>query len=281
MFHAENSNGIEVPLDSFAMKKEDMERFLDDSTRKGRTEDTVQKYRRYLKLLYDFLPGDKCIQNDTLAIWREDLAQRGYSASSINAMVSACNMFLAFMNCSKYQTRDRLVMEDTQQPELTRSEYMRLLSAAKVQGDERLYLLVKTLACLGIHLQELKEITVQNVQRGHFETAYQGVHRVVHIPGCLQKELLAYATKRGIAGDPSAQILSNGRGRPFNRCYITEMISRLCETAQVPVAKGNPRCLRKLYQTTWDEIRSNIEALMEQALEMQIEQEQLMVGWDS
>ena len=121
---------------------------------------------------------------------------------------------------------------------------MRLLSAAKTQGDERLYLLVKTLACVGIHLQELRDITVQNVQRGRFELTYQGARRFVHVPGCLQRELLAYAGKRGIETEPDAQIFLTDKGVPINRSYVTEMITRLCEAARVPVEKGNPRCLR-------------------------------------
>ena len=281
MNNAQNRDGMMIPLDHYTMTWEDVERFLDGFTKKGRSEATVARYRRYMEMLYEFLPEDKNIQRGTLALWREDLAKRGYSPSSLNIVMSVCDRFLAFVDCREYQIGDRLEKQETLQPVLTRNEYMRLLATAKSQGDERLYLLVKTLACVGIHLQELKDITVQNVQSGRFELPYQGARRIVLVPGCLQRELLSYADKRGISADPTAQIFLTERGVPINRSYITEMITRLCEAAQVPVEKGNPRCLRRLYQATWDGIRSNMEFLLEQALERQIEEEQLTVGWDS
>ena len=93
------NNGIKIPSDYYVVTWEDIELFLDDCTKKGRSEATVLKYRRYLEMLYAFLPEDKRIQRGTLALWRENLAQRGYSASSMNVIMSVCDTFLAFMDC--------------------------------------------------------------------------------------------------------------------------------------------------------------------------------------
>ena len=45
--------------------------------------------------------------------------------------------------------------------------------------------------------------------------------------------------------------------------------------------KGNPRCLRKLYQAGRKAIEDNVAMLVEQALERQMDEEQLSVGWDA
>ena len=44
--------------------------------------------------------------------------------------------------------------------------------------------------------------------------------------------------------------------------------------------KGNPRCLRKMYQTTRDGIERNVALLVERAQDRLLEEEQLTVGWE-
>lgn len=66
---------------------------------------------------------------------------------------------------------------------------------------------------------------------------------------------------------------------PLNRTTVSMLIGRICHDAQVPREKGNPRCLKKLYQTTQASIEANIALLVEQAHDRMIEMEQLTVGW--
>lgn len=54
---------------------------------------------------------------------------------------------------------------------------------------------------------------------------------------------------------------------------------QLCEAAHVPVEKGNPRCLHRLYQSTLEEIESNVRLLVQQAQDRMLEIEQATVGW--
>ena len=58
------------------------------------------------------------------------------------------------------------------------------------------------------------------------------------------------------------------------------MIRQLCPAAQVPEEKGNPRCLRKLYQATREGIERNVTLLVERAQDRLMEEEQLEIGWD-
>ena len=270
-----NSSRID---DYVQMSLDDVERFLAEMKAKGRTKDTLSRYRHDLELLYRSLPEGKLIRRGTLADWRVELQKSGYSVSSLNVIFTACDRFLAFLGHRELQLGDRLTKEDTPQPGLTRSEYLRLLSAAKAAGDERLYLIIKTLACTGLRISELPQLTVNNVKAGRFPVSYQGITRIIHIPDCLGGEYLAYVERQGIK---EGQVFVNEKGSPLNRSQITVMISKLCQNAQVPAEKGNPRCLQKLYQTTYDGIQMNMQVLLEQAMDRQVEQEQLFVGWET
>ena len=60
----------------------------------------------------------------------------------------------------------RLPLEDAGvQPELTRKEYLRLLSAAKAANRECAYMLVKLFATTGIAVRELPRVTVEAVKQ--------------------------------------------------------------------------------------------------------------------
>lgn len=58
-------------------------------------------------------------------------------------------------------------------------------------------------------------------------------------------------------------------------------IRRLCVEARIPEEKGNPRCLKRLYQNTRSDIENNVAQLVEQALDRVLEQEQSAIGWEA
>ena len=92
-----------------------------------------------------------------------------------------------------------------------------------------------------------------------------------------EQELLAYARRSGRGTGP---IFITREGTPMSRSNVTTSIRQLCVAAQVPEEKGSPRCLKKLYQTTLAVIEANISLLVEQAMDRQLENEQLTVGWE-
>lgn len=269
---------IALRPDGLVMDWADAERFLAEWEAKGRSAETLNKYRYALELLYQALPEDKTIRRGTLAEWKDELLEGGYSNATVNVFLAAYDSFLSFMDCREYQLAERMAKDGKLQPELNRGEYLRLLTTAKAMGDERLYLLVKTIACTGLRLNELSEMTVRDVEAGKFVVAFQGARRMVHLPECLVQEVLAFAERQGIKDGP---VFRNERGGPLHRSYITVLISKLCRASQIPEEKGNPRALRRLYLTTWDGIQSSMQVLMEQAMDRQIEEEQFLVGWET
>ena len=268
----------ESPATGVQMTTEDVERFLDALSGKGRSAGTVVSYRNALTQLYQALPENKRIHAGTMRLWRDQLVESGYSQASVNRMMSACNQFVGFLGYRAYQVPDRLDVKTGPQPELSRNEYLRLLAAAKSLGDEKLYLLIKVFACTGLYAQSLPFVTVENVRAGRFLVDCQGVRATIRVPECLQKELLAYGERRGIQSGP---LFLSRDDRPIHRSVVTDRITRLCAAAQVEEKKGNPRCLRKLYLSTRANIERNFELLIEQAMDRQLEQEQLTTGWQT
>lgn len=256
---------------------ERIEEYLQEFRSQGYSEETIQGYQRKLKKLYEDLPEDKMIRWGTMDRWREQLLEEGYASSTVNGFLSASNTFLEYVGHREYQASEKLKVRGGPQPELTRTEYLRLLQAAKLQGKEKVYLLVKLFAITPMSVQELPKITVEAVERGEVTISPNGVETVVSLPEYLRRELLNYARREGRLTGP---IFVTKEGSPLSRTYVSTMIRQLCAAAQVPEEKGNPRCLKKLYQSTLATIEGNVALLVEQTLARQLEMEQMSVGWE-
>lgn len=253
-----------------------VEQYLEACRTEGRAEGTLQSYRRGLERLYEDLPEGKTICRGTLEWWRESLLERGYAPSTVNGFLSVANAWLDFMGHREYQAAGQVKGEGDLQPELSRGEYLRLLQTARALDREKVYLLVKLFATTGLTVQELSKVTVEAAQEGKIAVQANKVKQVVRIPECLQKELLSYAGRNGCRSGP---IFLTREGTPMSRTYVSTIIRQLCEDARVPGEKGNPRCLKRLYQSTRSGIENNIALLVEQAQNRLLEQEQLSIGW--
>ena len=254
-----------------------LEAFLERQRTKSTTEETVKRYRHALELLYDDLPPDKEVRRGTLSQWRESLLARGYAPRTVNVSISAANSLLAYLGRREFQLMERLEPEQEIRPELTRTEYLRLLSTARALGKEQLYLLVKVFGSTGLPVQALPKVTVEAARAGCVVLEQAGSRQSVHLPDCLRGELLEFSRRTGRRTGP---VFVTGSGPPLGRTNGTDGIRKLCAAAQVPEEKGNPRCLRRLYQTTRAGIEANISLLVEQAHDRLVEKEQLDIGWE-
>lgn len=256
---------------------EEVCRYLDSLVARGRRRETIQVYRPKLEAFYHFLPEDKRVAADTLELWRAALLREGYSPGTANTHVSAANGLLAYLGRRDLQLIGQLDTEEEIQPELSRTEYLRLLATARNLGRERTYLMVKVFALTGIRVSELNRVTVRAVEEGRVLTACDGRAQYVLIPACLQKELAVYLRRVGITAGP---VFVTRSGRPMRRTQVSGEIRTLCRDARVDGDKSNPRCLRRLYQVTQERIRDSVQILAEQAHERMLEEEQLTVGWE-
>ena len=259
------------------VSQEDIQKFLAAYEGLDRAEGTIQFYQRRLRRFYQDLPEDKTIRHDTMKNWQEKLLQDGYAPGSVNAFLSAANSYLDYIGHREYQLAGQLEPGNSPQPELSRTEYLRLLQTARALGKEKVYLLVKLFGSTSLTVQELPKVTAETVEAGKVTVVFSGVKSVVHIPEHLQKELLDYTRKNGILSGP---VFCTKSGMPVNRTYVSAAIRNLCVNAGVPEEKGNPRCLKRLYQATRGVIESNISLLVDQAMERILEREQLEIGWE-
>lgn len=256
---------------------EEVCRYLDSLAARGRRRETIQVYRPKLEAFYHFLPEDKRVAADTLELWRAALLREGYSPGTANTHVSAANGLLAYLGRRDLQLIGQLDTEGEIQPELSRTEYLRLLATARNLGRERTYLMVKVFALTGIRVSELNRVTVRAVEEGRVLTACDGRAQYVLIPACLRRELTVYLRRVGITAGP---VFVTRSGRPMRRTQVSGEIRTLCRDARVDGDKSNPRCLRRLYQVTQERIRDSVQILAEQAHERMLEEEQLTVGWE-
>lgn len=238
---------------------------------------TVNRYERDLWQFYADLPEDKRIYRDTLANYREKMLADGYAPRTANLCISAANSLFRYLGLKEYQLDNQLRPQNENLPEITRSEYLRLLRTARALDRECEYLLIKLFASTGITITEVPKVTVEAVEAGRIETQPSNNKQVIRLPHCLQKELLDYTARNGIYQGPV--FLSRG-GKAMSRTNITQKIHRICTMSGVPEEKGNPRCLKKLYQMTRAGIEANFDLLVEQAMERQMEAEQADVGWE-
>lgn len=266
-------NKTPVSPGGLRLTEEALEDYLEALTQCDRVVGTLEAYRHSIFSLYRTLPEDKLIHGDTLVQWQAAMVEQGYSPRTINARLSAVNGLMSFLGRRDLQLPVPLNVEPEEQPELTRAEYLRLLSTARTLGKERLYLLVKVFGSTGLPLRELPSLTREAVWADQVLLPGQGR---LHIPQGLRLELLSFGDREGIAAGP----LFRGRsGAPIRRTTVTESMKQLCRDAGVPQEKANPRCLRRLWQSTQSAIRARVDLLVEQTFDQLWETEQLEVGW--
>ena len=156
---------------------------------------TMEKYLRDIRAFACWL-GDREICKELTAEWKACLAEQGYAPASINAMLSALNSLLAYLDLNdcrvKFLKIQRRLFRDAGR-ELTKSDYQSLLDAACRLGRERLGLLVETIGATGIRVSEVRYITVEAVRQGKAEVSLKGKIRVILLPGKLCRKLLKFA----------------------------------------------------------------------------------------
>lgn len=261
---------------SIQMTEEKLSGFFQFLEERQRGVGTLDSYYRTLRSLWEYLPEDKQIDRTVLSRWQKELLSEGYAVRTVNTRISAVNSFLEYMDRRDLQLPPADLPESDVRPELTRTEYLRLLSTAKLMGRERTYFIIKTICCAGVRVQELSQITAEAVRAGSVSVTGQCGARKLHIPSILRAELLSFASRKGIESGP---LFVTRKGMPVNRTSVNDSIKRLCRDARVPEEKGNPRCLLKLHQSTYGNIQNSVAVLIEQAYDRLLEQEQAYVGW--
>lgn len=260
----------------YVLARSDIDLYLQDAASRGCKQGTLENYRRSLLNFFDWLPEEKQVSREKVYEYQEYLIGK-YTSRTVNMKMTAINGILGFLDLREYQSTVKASVDDTAiQPELSRNEYLRMLSAAKAIGDERLYLIIKLFGTTGIAVQEFDKVTVEAVRSGTIVTFPNRNRLALRIPACVQSELLEYAKEKGVKSGP---IFLTREGRPLGRTTLSNMVPHIARYAKVEENKCTPRCLQKLYAETWDTIKSNVNVMLQMTYDKLLEQEQVIYGW--
>ena len=237
-------------------KMQEFEFHLRDEERSAAT---IEKYMRDVRRFASFV-RDAEIDKHTVLDYKSKLGAE-YAVSSANSMIAAMNGFLRFCGwcelCVK-QFKTQREAYCSEEKELTRAEYIRLLDAAKANHNMRLNLIIQTICGTGIRVSELEYITVEALHSGEATVNCKGKVRRIFIVPELKKKLLGYVKEQGIK---TGTVFVTRGGKPVSRNSIWKDMKALCEQANVSPSKVFPHNLRHLFARTFYGIEKDIAKL--------------------
>lgn len=215
---------------------------------------------KYMQDVCDFMKfsGEKVVDKELVLQYKQRLVQQ-YAARSVNSKLASLRSFFRFLGWTNLTVKNVKLQQQvfsTEEQELTKAEYLRLLRAAS--GNTRLRLVLETICSTGIRVSELAYFTLEAVRSNAVAVKCKGKSRRVFIPGKLKNALLQYAKAQKIKTGPLFRTRS---GKPLNRSNIWAEMKRLCKMANVSPSKVFPHNLRKLFARTFYSIAHDIAKL--------------------
>lgn len=223
---------------------------------------TVEKYLRDVRSFMKFLEENQPLEKGVVRQYKEKLKER-YKISSANSMLAALNSFFVFIGREELRVklfRIQRVLYSSQEREMTRQDYGKLVQAAKKNGDIKMSMLLQTMGSTGIRISELQYITVEAVETGRAEIYNKGKSRLVLLPVELTRLLKKYCRKKGIV---SGSIFITKYGNPVDRSNVSKKMKQLARESGVEEKKVFPHNLRHLFARTFYRIEKDVVRLMD------------------
>ena len=222
-----------------------------------KSELTIEKYSRDIKRFYDFVK--ESIVTKTLTIeYKNKLIDEGYATRSINSILTSINRFLIYLGwndcCVKLLKLQNEIFR-SEDKELTKSEYIKLVRVANKSNNKRIALILQTICGTGIRVSELKYITIEAAKMGRAKVSCKGKLRDVFIVKELRRKLLQYAKVNGIF---SGAIFVTRTGKPIDRTSIWREMKKLCKIAEINPIKVYPHNLRHLFARIFYSVEKDI-----------------------
>ena len=217
---------------------------------------TLEKYMRDIKA-FCVWSGSSEIDKRKVLDYKEYLIGK-FAPASVNSVLSSLNSFFEFNNWHEMKVKMLKIQKQIfaqKDKELSKSEYERLLDAAKAKSNKRLYLLMQTICASGIRVSELRYITIDAIKRREAIINCKGKMRIVILPKELCRMLTEYAKTQKIT---SGAVFVTKSGKPLDRSTIWKMMKALCKSAGVSKDKVFPHNLRHLFARTFYSIQKDI-----------------------
>ena len=176
-------------------------------------------------------------------------------------MIAALNCFFRFCGLQELCVKQYRIQREaycSEDKELTKEEYIRLLNSANIKHNERINLIIQTICGTGIRVSELQYITVESLKRGEATVCCKGKTRRIFIVSDLRKKLLRYVNTQRIVKGP---VFVTKNGSPISRINIWKEMKSLCKTANVSPNKVFPHNLRHLFARCFYDIEKDIAKL--------------------
>jgi len=235
------------------LSMEDIEQFVAHYRGLEKAEATCAKYRRILVRLLDWLQG-RAVTRELLSAYRQCLlVEKRHAPSTVNVCVAAINDLMRYLGWNACCIARIKVQEPAfrlAKMELSREEYVHLVEAARSREEQRLYLILITLASTGIRVSELKYVTAESLRCGQVSVYNKGKGRIIIMPQELCQKLETYAKACGIR---SGCVFLTAKGKPVVRQEIWRMLKHLAASSGVDARKVFPHNLRHLFAVTYME----------------------------
>lgn len=221
---------------------------------------TIAKYLRDVRAFAAWLEG-RTVTRELAAAWKEHLIETGYRPATVNSMVAGINKFFRFAGwdeCRVKPLRLQRRLFRSEERELTRTEYDRLVETAQQLNRPRLALLMEAICSTGIRVSEVQYLTVQAVREGRTEISLKGKIRTILLPGKLCRKLIKYARQQHIK---TGQIFCTKSGNGLSRKQIWAEMKALCARAKVKATKVFPHNLRHLFARAFYKVSRDVAKL--------------------
>jgi len=223
-----------------------------------KSQSTREKYLRDVRSFQIYAGGQE-VNKELVVAWKKELLSHGYAARSVNSMIAGVNGLLDFLGLAYCKVKNIRIQQRTycgEEQELTKAEYLRLLTASR--HNEQLNLVLQTICGTGIRVSELQYFTVEAVRCGTVTVDCKNKTRTILVPGKLKSMLLNYAKRQGIN---RGAVFVGRTGNALDRSSIWRQMKQLCQTAGVKASKVFPHNLRKLFARTFYGVEKDIAKL--------------------
>ena len=220
---------------------------------------TIKKYLHDIKYFAGYADGRE-VDKSMVILYKASL-EESYALSSANSMIAAVNAFFRFLgweDCCVRQFRIQKNVYCSEEKELTREEYFKLVKTAEKKGNKRLGLILQTICGTGMRVSELQYITVEAVRKGEVSVSCKNKTRTIFIVRDLQKKLQKYIAEKDIE---SGYVFMTRSGKPIDRSNIWKEMKALCEEAGIIADKVFPHNLRHLFARVFYNIEKDIAKL--------------------
>ena len=242
------------------LTKSDILLFKQNMISEEKSNATIEKYIRDIKLFYDFTDY-KAVTKEVVINYKKKLVDKGYSVRSVNSMLASINSLFSFLGWFECRVKSLKIQQEIFRPEekeLSKSEYIKLVKTAQKKHNERLCLILQTICGTGIRVSELQYITVEAVQKGSTKVSCKAKNRSIFIVRELRKKLLKYAKSKGIT---SGKIFITRTGKAIDRVTIWREMKKLCQEAEVNPSKVFPHNLRHLFARAFYALEKDVAKL--------------------